>query len=131
MGVEIPDGGRFIITDSQYQSTDFNRGDIMAVKKKIAKKKAAKPIVSAEQKQRITKAIADVEKKLVTNYQAMSKISGKSFGKESKKVKANLSKAKKTIEIQVRKNPAAAAAVAAALGVIAGAVIMSQIKKKK
>ncbi|MFH0862398.1 MAG: hypothetical protein V1875_05135 [Candidatus Altiarchaeota archaeon] len=100
----------------------------MAAKKKANALK--KPIVSAEQKKRIQKALSDVETKLLNNYKSISKGSGKTVVKETKKLKKNIGKARKRIEVEVRKNPAGAAVAAAVLGAVAGAIIMSRLKKR-
>jgi hypothetical protein len=96
----------------------------MAAKKKPAKK------LSPVDKTRIQKALKNVEDKLLINYKSAAKVSGKSLAGGTKKLKANFSKAKKKIEVEVRKNPAGATVAAAVLGAIAGAFIMSKMRKK-
>jgi hypothetical protein len=100
----------------------------MATKKKA--KAAVKKVVTAEQKKKIEKAFKNVEAKLLTNYKNLSAGSGKSLGKEAKKIRQNIGKAKKRVEVEVRKNPAGATIAAAVLGALAGAIIMSKLKKK-
>ena len=100
----------------------------MAAKKKA--KALKKPIVSAEQRKRIQKALNEVEAKLVNNYKSLSKGSGKSVVQETKKLKKNIGKARKRIEVEVKKNPAGATVAAAVLGAVAGAILMSKLKKR-
>jgi len=96
----------------------------------MAKKRNTKGKLTAAQKNKIKKALSDVEKKLVSNYKNIAKASGASLNKGTRKIKADLTKAKRRIDSEVRKNPAGATIAAAVLGAIAGAVLMSKLKKK-
>ncbi len=96
----------------------------------MATKKNAKGKLTAVEKNKIKKALNDVEKKLVTNYRNVAKVSGANLTKGTKKIKADLTKAKKKIDVEIRKNPAGATIAAAVLGAIAGAVVMSKLRKK-
>jgi hypothetical protein len=93
-------------------------------------KKAAVKVISASQREKINKALKSVENRILTNYKSAASVSGKSISKETKKVKKSLAVAKKRIEGEVRKNPAGATVAAAILGAVAGALIMSKLKKR-
>ena len=95
---------------------------------------ATKKKVTPGQRHSISKAISGIESKLVENYNGIARMSGNDWKKESskykQKVKKNVAAAKRKIEAEVRKNPAGATVAAAILGAIAGAIIMSKLKKK-
>ena len=97
----------------------------------MAQKKKAAKAVTPSQKKRIQAALGGLETKLIANYK---KVAGKNWKKESTKykktVKKNVAQAKKRIEVEVRKNPAGATIAAAVLGAVAGAILMSKLKRK-
>ncbi len=96
----------------------------------MAAKKDNKKLTAVE-KQRVEKALRNVEDRLVEGYRsAAANVSGKSLRNGTKKIKANVSKARKRIEAEVKKNPAGATVAAAVLGAIAGALIVSKLKKR-
>jgi len=102
----------------------------------MAKKKVAKKnVLTKAQKDRIKRAVKDAEKKMMANYKKAVKLSGRDWSKESVKyrriVKRNVAKASKRIEVEVRKNPAGAAVAAAAIGAVAGAFLMSMMKRRR
>jgi ElaB/YqjD/DUF883 family membrane-anchored ribosome-binding protein len=92
-------------------------------------KKPEKKLTAVDRK-KVESALGNMEKKLLENYRSAVTASGKSWSKESQKVKKKIAAAKKKVEGNIKKNPAAAVTVAAVLGAIAGAVIMSKLKKK-
>ncbi len=99
----------------------------------VAKKKpkaASRPIVTAEQRKRIQKAFNNVEAKLVRNYKNLN-VKSKDLNRETKKLKTNIKKARKRVEAEVKKNPAGATAAAAILGALAGAILVSKLRKKR
>ncbi len=106
-------------------------------KKKIvkkAKKKALNIGIAPAQKKKIQKTLSDMEAKIIANYEKAVKMSGADWKKESKKFKKIAKKdaafARKKIESEIRKNPAGAAVAAAAVSAVAGAFLMSVLRKK-
>lgn len=106
------------------------RGKMMAVKKK-----AKKDSLTEEQKKKIKIAIKKAEDKVIANYRTAAAISGADWDKLSKhvkaKVKKDMAKAEAQIENEVSKNPNAATVVAAAIGAIAGVIVLSELKRIK
>jgi hypothetical protein len=95
-----------------------------------AKKKAKGKSLSKNQKEKIQTALKKVETNLLSGYKSVASSSGKSLSKGSVKIKKDLSRARKKIEAEVKKNPAGAAVAAAVLGAVAGALLMSKLRKK-
>jgi len=94
------------------------------VKKKVSKKHDGK----------VKSAILKTEKKLIENYRKVAKMSGEDWKKSSKKysakVKKDMAKASRRINTEIKKNPAGATIAAAVIGALAGAIIMSKLRKK-
>jgi len=97
-------------------------------------KKKAKKTISPNQKKKLQSALNGLEQKLVTNYKNVAGMSRNDWRKQSKtyhaKVKKQVAAARRKVEAHVRKNPAQATLAAAILGAVAGAVIMSKLRKR-
>ena len=100
----------------------------MAVKKKAARK------VSGKHKGKVNEAIKKAEDQIIANYKKVSSMSGEDWKKASQKykkhVRQDMSKVKKRVDAEIKKNPAGAAVAAAIIGALAGAIIMSKLRKK-
>ncbi|MCX6695104.1 MAG: hypothetical protein NTU61_02245 [Candidatus Altiarchaeota archaeon] len=90
--------------------------------------------VSAKHKNKIGAAIKSAEQKLVDNYKKVSHMSGEDWRKVSKKykekAKKDMAQARKKVNTAIRKNPEGATIAAAIIGAIAGALIMSKLRKR-
>ena len=90
--------------------------------------------LSAKHKNKVKAAITNAEKKLVENYKKVASMSGEDWRKVSGKYKAKVSKdmgkARKRIDGEIRKNPEGATIAAAVIGALAGAIIMSKLRRK-
>ena len=99
----------------------------------VLKRKSSKKL-SEKHKSRIRTAIKKAEDKLMANYKKVSGMTGEDWKKASKKyrlhVKKDMAKARKRIDSEVRKNPEGATIAAAVIGALAGAIIMSKLKRK-
>ncbi|MFH0863025.1 MAG: hypothetical protein V1875_08370 [Candidatus Altiarchaeota archaeon] len=98
------------------------------------KKKAKKESLTEEQKKKIKAVLQKAEDKVIANYRTAASMSGADWVKLSKhvrtKVKKDMSKAEARIESEVKKNPASATVVAAAIGAIVGVIVMSKLRGK-
>lgn len=116
------------------KSAAKNTVDKKAVKKTVKKKAVKSELLSDAQKKKIEASIKRMEEQMLTHYESIVKLSGKDWGKEKlvyeKKVKAEAKKAQKKIEGEIKKNPAKAAVVAAGVTAVAGAFLLSMLKKK-
>ena len=85
-------------------------------------------------KNRISSAINNTEKKLIENYKNVAKMSGEDWSKAGKKyttkVKKDMGKVRKRVNTEIKKNPEGATIAAAIIGALAGAIIMSKLRKK-
>jgi ElaB/YqjD/DUF883 family membrane-anchored ribosome-binding protein len=101
----------------------------------VKKRAGKKTTMNKGHKKNIRNAVKNAENKIMANYKKAVSLSGRDWSRESKKyrkiVKRDMAKAHKKIETAVKKNPAGAAVAAAAVGAIAGALLMSVIKKRK
>jgi hypothetical protein len=105
----------------------------VSLKSKVDLKKAKREV--AKYQKQLDVNLKKAEEKLLEHYRGVVKASGKQWGREGKKyqkkVKTQLKKAGKTINAQMRRKPAASAALVAAAGVAIGAIAASLLVKRK
>ena len=88
----------------------------------------------SKNKNKVGIAISATEKKLLENYKKVASMSGEDWkkvsGKYKTQVRRDMSKARKRINTTIKNNPEKATIAAAVIGALAGALIMSKIRKK-